>query len=107
LYEGEAFSVDCVLPHLLQFSRHFLDIFRTRFLRWTKPLTSSSPIGTLADLGRSKPALIAENALLRKPLIILHRQVKQPACTQVDRTLLVLLARFVNANSHLAHPGFW
>jgi putative transposase len=79
----------------LQFSRHFLDIFRTRFLRWTKPLTSSSPVGTLADLGRSKPALIAENALLRQQLIILHRQVKQPACTQVDRTLLVLLARLV------------
>jgi putative transposase len=87
--------VDCVLPHLLQFSRRFFDILRTRFLRWTKPLTSSSAVGTLADLGRSKPALIAENALLRKPLIILRRQVKQPACTQVDRTLLVLLARLV------------
>jgi len=87
--------VDGVLPHLLQFSRHFLDIFRTLFLRWTKPLTSSSPLGTLADRGRNKPALMAEHALLRKPLIMLHRQVKQPACTQVDRTLLVLLARLV------------
>jgi putative transposase len=64
-------------------------------LRWTKPLTSSWPLATLADLGRSKSALIAENALLRQQLIILHRQVKQPACTQVDRTLLVLLARLV------------
>jgi len=72
-----------------------LDILRTRFHRWTKPLTSSWSVGPLADLGRSKPALIAENALLRKPLIILHRQVKQPACTQVDRLLLVLLARLV------------
>jgi len=94
-YEGAAFSVDCVLPHLLQFRRHVLDNLRTRFLRWTKPLTSSSSVGTLADLGRSKPALIVENALLRQQLIILHRQVKQPACTQVDRTLLVLLARLV------------
>jgi len=50
---------------------------------------------TLADLGRSKSQLIAENALLRKPLIILHRQVKRPACSKADRTLLVLLARLV------------
>jgi putative transposase len=87
--------VDCVLPHLLQFRRHCLDILRTRFLRWTKPLTSSLPLATLADLGRSKPALIAENALLRQQLSILYRQVKHPACTQVDRTLLILLARLV------------
>ena len=36
---------------------------------------------------------MAENALLRKPLIILRRQVKRPACTRTDRMLLVLLAR--------------
>ena len=29
----------------------------------TKPLSSSLPLGTLADLGRSKSELIAENAL--------------------------------------------
>jgi putative transposase len=63
--------------------------------RWTKPLSSSLPLGTLADLGRSKSELIAENALLRKPLIILKRQVKRPACTNADRILLVLLARLV------------
>jgi putative transposase len=34
-----------------------------------------------------------ENALLRKPLIILRRQVKRPACTKTDRMLLVLLAK--------------
>ena len=87
--------MDRDLPPLLQFSRHCLDILHPRFLRWTKPLTSSLPLATLADLGRSKSALIAENALLRQQLITLHRQVKQPACTQVDRTLLVLLARLV------------
>ncbi len=36
---------------------------------------------------------MAENALLRKPLIILRRQVKRPACTRTDRMLVVLLAR--------------
>jgi putative transposase len=38
---------------------------------------------------------VAENALLRVPLIILRRQVKRPACTKTDRVLLVLLARLV------------
>ena len=58
-------------------------------------LTSSLPLQTLADLGRSKSELVAENTLLRKPLIILKRQVKRPACTKTDRLLLVLLARLV------------
>ncbi len=67
--------------------------FRARCLQWTTPLTSSLPLQTLADLARSKPELIAENALLRQQLIILKRQVKRPACTNTDRILLVLLAR--------------
>src|SRR5215831_10460445 len=50
---------------------------------------------TLTDFARSKSELAAENALLRKPLIILRRQVKRPACTKSDRMLLVLLARMV------------
>src|SRR5438874_5296578 len=70
---------------------------RARFLQWTKPLTSSLPLGTLADLGRSKAELVAENALLRQQLIILRRQVKRPACPKRDRVLLVLLARLVRA----------
>jgi hypothetical protein len=52
---------------------------------------------TIADLGRSKSELMAENALLRQQLIILKRQVKRPACTKRDRLLLVLLARAVRA----------
>ncbi len=68
---------------------------RTRFLQWTRPFTSSLPLQTLTDLGRSKSELVAENALLRHQLIILKRQVKRPACTKADRLLLVLLARVV------------
>ncbi len=66
-----------------------------RFTHWTKPLTSSLPLLTLADLGRSKSELVAENALLRQQLIVLRRQVQRPACTKTDRILLVLLARLV------------
>jgi hypothetical protein len=69
----------------------------SRFARWTKPLGSSLPLGTLTVLGRSKSELIAENALLRQQLIMLKRQVKRPACTKTDRILLVLLARLVRA----------
>ena len=52
---------------------------RARCVHWTKPLTSSLPLGTIADLGRSKSELIAENALLRQQLIMLKHQVKRPA----------------------------
>jgi putative transposase len=72
-------------------------VLRTRFVQWTKPPACSLPLGTLADLARSKAELIAENALLRQQLIILKRQVKRPACTKTDRILLVLLARGVRA----------
>jgi len=72
-------------------------VLRARCVHWTTPLTSSLPLGTLADLARSKPELVAENALLRVPLIILKRQMKRPACTKKDRILLVLLARAVRA----------
>jgi putative transposase len=74
-----------------------VSVLRTRFVHWTTPLTSSLPLGTLADLARSKAELMAENALLRQQLIMLKRQVKRPACTKADRILLVLLARAVRA----------
>jgi putative transposase len=92
IYKGEAFAVDRALPHLLQLERSCLDKLHSRFLRWTKPLSTSLTLGTLTDLSRSKPELIAENALLRQQLIMLRRQVKRPACNKADRTLLILLA---------------
>jgi transposase InsO family protein len=48
--------------------------------------------GTLADLARSKPQLVAENALLRQQLLVLRRGIRRPRCTPGDRALLVLLA---------------
>jgi len=75
----------------------YVNEWRASIVHWTKPLTSSLPLGTLADLGRSKSELIAENAFLRQQLIMLKRQVKRPVCTKADRILLVLLARVVRA----------
>ena len=74
-----------------------VSVLCTRFVHWAKPLTFSLPLGTLADLARSKAELVAENALLRQQLIILKRQVKRPACTKADRMLLVLEASAVLA----------
>src|SRR5437867_10932041 len=86
-----------ILPHLKRLVGSPVKELRARFLQWTKPLSSSLPLGTLADLGRSKSELIAENALLRQQLIMLKIQVKRPVCTKTDRILLVLLARVVRA----------
>jgi len=84
-----------ILTHLQRLKDGCLDTLSSRFSHWTRPLISSLPLQTLADLGRSKSELVAENALLRQQLIILGRQVKRPACTNTDHLLLVLLARLV------------
>jgi len=76
-------------------SQLYVGVYNSGFLQWTKPLSTSLLLGTLADFGRSKSQLFAENALLCQQLIILHRQVKRPACSKADRTFLVLLARLV------------
>ena len=84
-----------VLTYLLRVKGFYLYLLHSRFVRWTKPLTPTLLFGTLADVGRSKSQLIAENALLRQQLIILSRQVKRPVFRKTDRMLLVLLARVV------------
>jgi transposase InsO family protein len=86
----------CVLTYLLRLKGFYLDLLHSHFVRWTKPVTPSLLLGTLADLGRSQSQLIAENALLRQQLIILSRQVKRPAYRKADRLLLVLIARLVS-----------
>jgi hypothetical protein len=45
----------------------YVNEWRASIVHWTKPLSSSLPLGTLADLGRSKAELIAENALEELP----------------------------------------
>lgn len=72
--------------------RVFLGVARRRLLALLKPAPGTLVGRTLADLTRSKPELVAENALLRQQLVVLKRAVKRPRCTPTDRTLLVLLA---------------
>jgi hypothetical protein len=59
---------------------------------WLRPTAATHLRGTAADLLRSKPDLLIENALLRHQLVVLRRSSKRPVLTPVDRTLLVLLA---------------
>ncbi len=84
-----------ILSFITWLTEYCLRSLNNRFVSWTTPDTTSLLLGTLTDLARSKSELVAENALLRQQLIILRRQVKRPACTKMDRTLLVLLARMV------------
>ena len=65
---------------------------RTVISRWTKPISSSPVVGTMADLARSRPQLVAENLLLRQQLLVLTRSVKRPHVRPSERGLFVLLA---------------
>jgi putative transposase len=85
--------VSGLLSSLKRSSQRCFGWFHQRLLQWTRPTSRSLLGGTLTDLARTKSDLLAENALLRKPLIILRRQVKRPASTKTDRLPLVLLAR--------------
>ena len=57
--------------------------------------------GTLADLPRSRAELLAENALLRQQLIVLHRRTKTPRLTSRERLSIVFLARWVANWKHV------
>src|SRR5829696_5092693 len=71
---------------------------KRRVARWTRPAASTSLVlGTVTDLVRSRPELVAENALLRQQLIVLARTAPRPRLTRADRRLLVLLASRVRA----------
>jgi putative transposase len=96
-HEGETqleFRVFRFITRQVFFSFHTL---QAHCLAWIKPPTTSLLLGTIVDLARGKSELIAENALLRQQLIILHRQVKRPDYKKTDRLLLLLLSRMVRA----------
>ena len=63
-----------------------------RLRAFTKPASAPLVACALADLTRSKPELLMENALLRQQVLILRRSVHRPRCIAADRALLVLLA---------------
>jgi len=80
-----------------QFGCSLTRALRQRLATATKPAEPAVVAGALADLVRSRPALVAENAFLRQQLVILHRSGKRPRCTPADRALLVLLASRLRA----------
>ena len=81
-----------LLCRLLAAGRTAAQALRRRLAAATRPAAAPPLSGTLADLARTKPELIAENALLRQQLLVLRRQVRRPRCTPAARALLVLLA---------------
>jgi hypothetical protein len=89
-------TVHRILTFVTCMTRLCLRSLNDRFVAWTTPESTSLLLLTLTDQAPSKSELVAENALLRKPLIILRRQVKRAACTKTDRMLLVLLAKMVH-----------
>ncbi len=86
-----------LLHRLIALGRAAVHGFRRRLLAATRPAVAPVAVGTLADLARSKPALVAEDAFLRHQLAMLHRSVKRPRWSAADRALLVLLASRVRA----------
>lgn len=62
-----------------------LHALRRRLVAVMNPAATAPLAGALADLVRSKPELVAENALLRQQLLVLRRGVKRPCCTPTDR----------------------
>jgi putative transposase len=92
-YEGTTIVLATLLMAFKRRCQHSFSRVQQRVLRWTRPRSRSFLTGTLTDLARTRTELVAENALLRQPLIILRRQVKRLSCSRSDRLLLVVLAR--------------
>jgi hypothetical protein len=87
--------------------KSFFTHIKNQLKNITKPTTATIAVGALSDLPRSKPDLIAENAILRQQLIVLNRQVKRPQLTPGDRNRLVLMARltrFWQTPAHFVRP---
>jgi putative transposase len=81
-----------LIPLRQRLALHFHALY-DGMVRWIKPHSTSLLLGTIADLAKGKSELLVENALLRQQLIILHRQIKRPACKKTDRLLLLRAAR--------------
>ncbi len=86
-----------LFTHLKSLATRIATELAGQFKRWTTPLTETVVGGAINDAAKSKPELIAENALLRQQLIVLKRQVKQVKLKRHERLWLVLLASKVRA----------
>jgi transposase InsO family protein len=86
-----------LMNRVTQAIRSSVQTLRNEISPRTKPQHPSLVLGSLSDVIRTRPQLIAENALLRQQLIVLNPSVKRPHLTDTDRSLLGLLARRVHA----------
>jgi hypothetical protein len=62
----EAYAVKSFLTHIKQLAASGFQWLHQRFALWTTPPGTSPVLGAVEDLFRSKPQLVAENALLRQ-----------------------------------------
>src|SRR4051794_39302797 len=92
MYSGVRTMLSQFFASVSRVVRSGLKLLKWKINAWTKPNTAALAISALADITRTKPELIAENAFLRQQLIVLQRSVKRPKITASDRWLLVLLA---------------
>jgi hypothetical protein len=86
---------------LLQPVRSLLQAIKQRLRQWTKPDNRALALDVALDLTRSKSELI-ENALLRRQLAVLNRQVERPKLTWRDRSIIVFLASKLRGWQHKA-----
>ena len=82
---------------LIRLVQSIFNALEQDFLHLTLPCRHSLVLTIALDLTRPRAELIAENAILRQQLFILHRQGKKPRFTQADRLWLVLLASRVQS----------
>jgi hypothetical protein len=69
------------MDFLLQPVRSLLQAVKQRLRQWTKPDNCAPALDLTLDLTRSKSELMIENALLRRQLAVLNRQVERPQPT--------------------------
>jgi len=60
-------------------------------------------VGATTDLSRTRPDLLAENALLRQQVIVLRRRIERPRLHRDDRLLLLVLARLTRRWRDVLH----
>lgn len=68
---------------------------KQRLSRITRPASLVAVSAAVFDMARSRPTLIADNALLRHQLVVLSRTSGRPRLSSCDHILMVLLARLV------------
>jgi hypothetical protein len=93
LHKGVTYTVLGILTCIRRLTGLCHEGLPHHFVAWTKSDTTSLLLVALTDQARSKSELVAENAFLRKPRIILRRRMIQPACTKTDGMILVFWRR--------------